>query len=109
VWGDGSVVRDYIYIADLVELAVTAGLGGTDGILNAGSGVGLSLNALIAEIGTVTGRAPAVDYQTGRNYDVHELVLDIARAQRTVGWQPRTSLAEGLSRTWDALRATAAA
>jgi UDP-glucose 4-epimerase len=109
VWGDGSVVRDYIYIADLVELAVTAGLGGTDGILNAGSGVGLSLNALIAEIAAVTGRTPAVEYQMGRNYDVHELVLDIARAQRTAGWQPRTSLAEGLRHTWDALRAAAAA
>ena len=48
VWGDGSVVRDYIYVEDLVDaLELAAGKETRDKVLNIGSGQGVSLNGLI--------------------------------------------------------------
>lgn len=104
IWGDGSVVRDYIYIADLVGLCIAAGLGDINGVLNAGSGVGHSLREIVAEIARATGQEPAIDYHPARNFDVGALVLDVTRAQTTLGWRPQVALEEGMRRTWDAMR-----
>lgn len=70
IWGDGSVVRDYIYIADLVELAALAGESTAIGVFNAGSGSGYSLNEIIRVIGQISGRMVPVDYLPGRAFDV---------------------------------------
>lgn len=104
VWGDGHVVRDYIYISDLVTLAVGGGVGDYCGIINAGSGKGASIRDVIASIAHVTGREPRVDYRIGRGYDVRELVLDISRARQALDWQPQVPLEEGIAATWDWLR-----
>lgn len=104
IWGDGEVVRDYLYIDDLVELAAIAGLSGEVGVFNVGSGEGHSLNALVAMASDVVGRPLAIEYQAGRAFDVRRVVLDIAAARGTFGWSPRTSLPEGLAATWRALQ-----
>lgn len=104
VWGDGNVVRDYIYISDLVALAVRGGSGDYCGIINAGSGSGASIREVIASIARVTGGAPVVDYLGGRGYDVRELVLDISRAKREFDWEPQVALEGGIAATWNWLR-----
>ncbi|HEU0151718.1 MAG TPA: NAD-dependent epimerase/dehydratase family protein [Arenimonas sp.] len=103
IWGDGEVVRDYIYIDDLVELAATAGLSQEVGVFNVGSGEGHSLNALVAMVSDVVGRPLAVEYQAGRAFDVRRVVLDVGAARRGFAWSPHTSLREGLAATWRAL------
>lgn len=102
IWGDGSVVRDYIYVDDAVEgiLAATAS-GGDTGLYNIGSGRGVSLTELVEAIAGVAGRKLEVRYEESRPFDVPANVLDIGRAERELGWVPRTSLAEGLRRTWE--------
>lgn len=105
IWGDGSVVRDYIYVGDLADLCVRALLSDTVGCYNAGSGKGVSVSEIITSMRAVVERSghPVKQpvYKSGRNYDVPRVVLDIARAHRDLGWEPRTSLDEGLSKTWD--------
>ena len=108
IWGDGSVVRDYLYISDLVEalkLAARANLGRK--VLNVGSGRGTSLNELIAIIARVTGSRPEVRYVAGRSLDVPANVLDVARVREELGWKPQTGLDEGIDRTWDWIRTLA--
>lgn len=100
IWGDGTIVRDYLYIDDLAELAALAGLSDYCGILNAGSGEGCSLNRLCGLIREVTGAALPVEYLPGRTYDVKEIVLDISRAKTLFNWRPRVSLADGIGLTW---------
>lgn len=107
IWGDGSAVRDYIYISDLVELAVMAGLGGQNGIFNAGSGEGHSLADILARISVTVGSQPVVQYLPQRRFDVDRLVLDICRTSEIFGWKPKVMLQEGLARTWASMRATA--
>lgn len=108
IWGDGSVVRDYLYVSDLVEaLKLAAGTGTGRKVLNVGSGTGTSLNELVAIIARVTGERPEVKYMAGRSLDVPANVLDVARVGEELGWRPRTDLDEGIDRTWAWIRTLA--
>ena len=100
VWGDGSVVRDYIDITDLAALCVRAGTSGAVGAYNAGSGVGRSIRDVISTIEAVTGRAADVQYQPGRSFDVQKIVLDTALARRTFDWSPAIAFDESVRRLW---------
>jgi UDP-glucose 4-epimerase len=102
IWGDGSVVRDYLYVTDAVEgiLAAETHTDDEPAVFNIGSGEGTSLNDLVAAIGEVTGREIPVHRLLPRPFDVPANVLDITRARTELGWSPRTSLREGLARTW---------
>lgn len=104
VWGDGSVVRDYLYVGDAAEALVkAAAYQGEPKVFNIGSGVGTSLRALIKEIEALLGRALAVEYAPARALDVPANVLDASLARRHLGWTARTPLAEGLRRTHAAM------
>ena len=105
VWGDGSVVRDYLYVEDAAEALVkAAAFEGEPKVFNIGSGVGTSLKQLIQEIEALLGRPVPVEYAAARTLDVPANVLDASLARRLLGWTPRTSLAEGLRRTHAAMR-----
>ena len=102
IWGDGSVVRDYIYVGDAVEGILAAEASeGPEGLYNIGSGEGVSLNDLVAHIRDAAGRDVEVRLLPGRPFDVPANVLDIGKARRDLGWSPRVPLAEGLRRTWE--------
>tara|TARA_E500000305_G_scaffold66500_1_gene52908 strand:- start:4556 stop:5515 length:960 start_codon:yes stop_codon:yes gene_type:complete len=110
IWGDGSVIRDYIHVADLTEglISLTKAPLATAKelpILNLGSGSGVSLNKIIETLRAPLGLEPQVRYLPGRLFDVPASVLDISRAQTLLGWSPRLSFAEGCARMLDDLRA----
>ena len=102
IWGDGTVVRDYIYVSDLVDALVLAAEVDTGRkILNVGSGHGTSLNELVTLISEVTGERSEVDHLEGRVIDVPANVLDISRVREELGWRPRITLEEGIACTWN--------
>ncbi len=102
IWGDGSVIRDYLYISDLVDALETVAQAETQNkLFNIGSGCGTSLNELIEFMSTVVEERPTVEYLPSRVLDVPTSVLDVSRARRELGWKPKTDLAEGIARTWD--------
>lgn len=103
IWGDGEVVRDYLYVSDLAEALVLASERGR-GVFNIGSGQGASLNQLLEYIATVVGERPEVRYQTGRSLDVPANVLDPDLAKEELGWNPGVDIATGIERTWDWLK-----
>jgi UDP-glucose 4-epimerase len=106
IWGDGSVVRDYVYIADAVDaLLRLASFDGAQRIFNIGSGKGASLNQLVAEIEKLLGRRVQTEHGAPRGLDVPASVLDASLAERHLGWRASTPLAEGLRRTCEWLRA----
>ena len=101
IWGDGEVVRDYLYVSDLLDaLVLAAGVETQRKVLNLGSGQGVSLNELIGLISEVTGERPVVEYLSARSLDVPASVLDVSRARKELGWVPQTGLVEGMDHTW---------
>lgn len=105
IWGDGSVVRDYVYISDVTDAMLKLmNYEGACHIFNIGSGQGHSLNDLLKIVETILARPVRCKYMPGRMLDVPTNVLDISRAASLLGWQPRVSLVEGMERVFDYMR-----
>jgi UDP-glucose 4-epimerase len=102
-WGDGSVVRDYVYAGDIAEACMLAvGHGGAaHRVLNVGSGRGTSLVELLDVCAALVGREPEFIRKAGRGFDVPSVVLDVRAVARELGWTATTSLQEGLERELD--------
>jgi len=100
IWGDGSVVRDYLYVGDVAEAMVRAlDYRGTHRVINIGSGVGRDLNELLGAIESVVGRPVERRHVPARTFDVPVNVLNIGLARAELGWAPATPFEEGLRRT----------
>jgi UDP-glucose 4-epimerase len=105
IWGDGSVVRDYIYIEDVAEaLMASLAYSGNERVLNIGSGIGTSLLDIAIKIEQSLGVHSQRRFRAGRPADVPVNVLDCMLAQEELGWQSRTSLDIGLRSTVEWLR-----
>lgn len=99
IWGDGTVVRDYVHISDVVEAITRAATADVQSrIFNIGSGEGLALNGVLDGIEHVLGQKTRRVYLEARAFDVPVNMLDIGRAQRELGWSPRLNFLEGLKR-----------
>ena len=102
IWGDGESVRDYIYIDDVIEACSRfIGLPQDSGTYNLGSGIGYSVNQVLAQIEAICGSRLHVSYRPTRQVDVREIVLDITLLEKRLGWRPLTTLHDGLRRTWE--------
>ncbi len=100
VWGDGSVIRDYIYVSDVTEALIRAiDYSGPNKLLNLGSGVGVSLREIIEGISRLLGLDLHVNYSESRRVDVSKNVLDIRSIKESLGWQPKIMLEDGLALT----------
>jgi len=100
IWGNGSVVRDFIYVADLIDLCLKAAASDVSGVFNAGSGEGYSINQILAAINQVSGSSVEAIYKAGRDYDVPEIILDVSNAKKVFGWEVATSLEAGIEKNW---------
>jgi UDP-glucose 4-epimerase len=103
IWGDGSSVRDYLYIDDL--LALCAGVLDAKPapgayVYNAASGEAIRLDALLDRIEAVTGRTFQRILEPARRVDVHSIVSDARAARDSFNWTPGVPLTTGLERTW---------
>ncbi|MCS6874619.1 MAG: NAD-dependent epimerase/dehydratase family protein [Pyrinomonadaceae bacterium] len=100
IWGDGSTVRDYIHVDDVIDafLRVMA-YEGEQKIFNIGSGNGRSLNEVLDTIEKVLAKRIKKIY-TGkkRRLDVPINVLSIELAKRELMWSPKVEFDEGVER-----------
>jgi UDP-glucose 4-epimerase len=100
IWGDGSVVRDYVHVKDVARAFLLAAKHtGPYKIFNIGSGHGVALNDLLTAIESLLGRNVERCYLPSRSFDVPVNVLDISRAADYLGWQPELTLEAGLAET----------
>jgi UDP-glucose 4-epimerase len=99
IWGDGTVVRDYIHVEDVVAAILAAmQYAGGETVFNIGSGLGISLNHLVQYLEMLLGRTLDVRYSDARTFDVPVNVLDTSLAMRELNWKPNIALETGLSR-----------
>jgi UDP-glucose 4-epimerase len=100
IFGDATVARDYIYIADAVEAFLASlfyDMSSPFEIFNIGSGVPVSLEALSSifsdQLGVTARR------EKGRSFDVGSTWLDVALARERLNWRASTPLDVGIART----------
>lgn len=100
VWGDGEVIRDYIYIDDVCAMLSTlAEYEGPNGVFNLSSGEGYSVNDVIR---IVRNKYPdlRVEYTPARSVDLKEIVLSNKKIRRLYN-HPLVTLEEGINRYAD--------
>lgn len=99
VYGDGSQLRDYVHVDDVVQGIFTAWRTGHTGPLIIGSGRSNTVTELIEHARTVTGAAIPVEHVPAKPGEMPAVVLDISAA-RALGYRPRHDLATGLATVW---------
>ena len=105
-FGDGSTRRDYTYVSDIVG-GVLRAIDRTHGyeIYNLGESRTTSLSELVVLIGEVCGREPVIERLPAQPGDVQVTYADVSKAREQLGYEPRTSLREGLERFLEWFRA----
>jgi UDP-glucose 4-epimerase len=100
IWGDGSIVRDFIFVDDVMD-AFEAAIAdrGASRVLNIGTGEGRSLREAIAAIERLLGVRLRIEWSAGRPIDVPVSIVAIERARATLGWTPKTPFETGLAAT----------
>jgi len=110
VFGDGRQVLDYVYIDDAVDAAVRALERAPAGaVYNVGAGQPLAVGDLIDRMMRATGRVVPPEHLPPDETAGSSRVADLTRIRAELGWEPRVGLDEGLLRTWQWMRESAAA
>lgn len=105
IWGDGSVIRDFVYVTDIASLcreALKKELPCRS--FNLGSGIGYSVNDIVTELETCLGKKLDVRYSGRRVHDVPKIVLDISSIKDYYHWKPTVTLNDGVNMTWRWMR-----
>jgi UDP-glucose-4-epimerase GalE len=102
---DGTCVRDYIHIADLIDAHLLAlerlSAGGVGGYYNLGSETGHSVNEVIEAVKALTNRPIAVRVGPRRPGDPPTLIASSGKAKKELGWRPaHTDLADMVGSAW---------
>lgn len=98
--GDGSTLRDYIYIDDVSEALHLMGITQTrENVFNVGSCQGYTLNQIILMIGELMGKSIEVEYEDSRFVDIPASVLNISKAKSILRKSANLSLRDGLAKT----------
>jgi UDP-glucose 4-epimerase len=108
VFGDLTARRDFLFIDDLIEATVRAGLHAPPGTYNVGSGEATPLEDVLELLLAAKGGETAVVHAESRPVDVPVTQLDSSRVRRATGWAPVVSLPEGIKATWEWARARSA-
>jgi len=104
VYGDGSQIRDYVFVDDVADALIIAVLDerARGAVLNVGSGAGTSFGDMARMVVDAVGRG-AVEHVPWPddyvNVETGDYFLDIQRIQTLTNWKPHTDLAIGIQRT----------
>jgi GDP-L-fucose synthase len=100
VWGDGSAIRDFAYSEDVARGMILALYHGTNSsFVNLGSGSGYSIRDLVEALNSFI--SFNYEFDTSRSGGFPRRIMDISLAREMLGYEPQTSLVEGLKKTWN--------
>lgn len=100
IHGDGSAVRDYVYVGDVVDFlleAVRSPVGNE--LVNLGTGIPMSTLELVNLASEILGVKPKLNYVLERSGEIGNFYADTAKLLRLFGRKPETTLREGLKQT----------
>ena len=100
-WGDGSPLREFLYVDDLANLCVFLmnNYSGNETV-NAGTGKELSIRELTQTVAEVVGYKGRIEWDTTRPNGTPRKLLDVSKATR-LGWRYSTELREGIALAYE--------
>jgi UDP-glucose 4-epimerase len=99
VFGDGSQLRDYVYVEDVTDACVRAAVQGGGRYLNIGTGRETSVIDLYGHIRAFVGSSLEPEFGPAQAGDIPRSCLDPSAAKAALGWEPWTPLESGLRQT----------
>jgi nucleoside-diphosphate-sugar epimerase len=110
IYGTGEQSRSFTYVGDAVEATIAAMERAPAGSMyNVGGGDEASMLEAIALLERVSGRTLDVQHVGSAKGDVSRTRADVTRIRDALGWEPRTTLADGLQEMWSWAAARVAA
>ena len=100
-WGDGTALREFLYVDDLADLCVFLmnNYNGLDPI-NAGSGEEISINDLAELVASIIGYRGEILWDTTKPNGTPRKLLDLSKS-KNIGWKYKTPLIDGIKMTYE--------
>ena len=100
-WGDGSPLREFLYVDDLANLCVFLmnNYSGNETV-NAGSGKELTIKELTGLVAKVVGYTGRIEWDTSKPNGTPRKLLDVSKAKK-LGWTYKTELEDGIRLAYD--------
>ena len=101
LWGDGSAMREFLYVDDLAEAAFKCMVDyDSEDIINVGTGKDITIKDLAETIADVVGFKGEIVWDTSKPNGTPRKVLNVDK-NKSLGWKPKDSLREGIQKTYD--------
>ncbi len=100
ILGDGTMVRDYVYVSDIARMIVGSFEKAEHHVYNLGSGHGLTINELIDVMAKITGKPIKKEHKEAPSTFVSKVVLNTDRFQSEFSMPPEIDIEEGIRKTW---------
>jgi len=104
IFGDGSALRDYVYVSDVADACIRAANRGGGLFVNIGTGIETSVTDLFGLLRDLTGADVEPIFADAKAGDLARSLLDPAAAKAHLGWEPWTTLEDGLAATVEYFR-----
>ena len=101
LWGDGSAMREFLYVDDLAEAAFKCMVDyDSEDIINVGTGKDITIKNLAETIADVVGFKGEIMWDTSKPNGTPRKVLNVDKI-KSLGWEPKVSLREGIKKTYE--------
>ncbi|KKQ57075.1 MAG: UDP-glucose 4-epimerase [Parcubacteria group bacterium GW2011_GWA2_38_13] len=99
IFGDGKNTRDFVFVEDVAQANVAALESDTTGYYNVGTSVETDVNKLSEYIASAFGYRGEYIYEEAKSGEQRRSCLDFSKIKKNLGWEPKTSLKEGIEKT----------
>jgi UDP-glucose 4-epimerase len=101
ILGDGTMVRDYVYVADVADMIAGSFESASQQLYNLGSGQGHSINELVEVMERIIGKQVQKVQKENPATFINKVVLNTERFQTEFNLPPKVGLEDGIKRTWE--------
>ena len=103
-YGDGTSMRDYTYVSDIVNGIYLSSKMTGDKVYNLGNSSPITLNELIKKCEEVVGKKAIINQLPNQKGDVPNTYADISKSKEELGWEPKVGIDEGLKKTYEFMK-----
>ena len=101
LWGDGSAMREFLYVDDLAEAAFKCMVNyDSEDIINVGTGKDITIKELATTIADVVGFKGEIEWDTSKPNGTPRKVLNVDKI-KSLGWEPKVGLRKGIEKTYE--------